>query len=56
MAEMEALDRLCQEVPKQEVHLEGVGLVQVEHHLVNTLRGGKARLAMSQHKVLNPAF
>ena len=56
VAEMEALDRLCQEVPQQEVHLEGAGLVQVEQHLVNTLHGGKARLAMSQHKVLNPAF
>ena len=56
MAEMEALDRLCQEVPQQEVHLEGVDLVQVEQHLVNPLHDGKARLAMSQHKVLNPAF
>jgi hypothetical protein len=53
VTEMEALDRLCQEVPKQEVHLEGVGLVQVEHHLVNTLHDGKERLAMTQHKVLN---
>ena len=25
VAEMEALDRLCQEVPQQEVHLEGAG-------------------------------
>ena len=51
VAEMEALDKLCQDVPKQEVHLEGVGLVQVEHRLVNTLHDGKERLAMTQHKV-----
>ena len=51
VAEMEALDKLCQAVPKQEVHLEGVGLVQVEHRLVNTLHDGKERLAMTQHKV-----
>ena len=51
VAEMEALDRLCQEVPKQEVHVEGVGLVMVEHHLVNTLHDGKERLATTQHKV-----
>ena len=56
VAEMEALDRLCQEVPQQEVHLEGVGLVQVEHQLVNTLHGGKERLAMTQHKVFNSFF
>ena len=46
-----AQKRLCQEVPKQEVHVEGVGLVMVEHHLVNSLHDGKERLAMAQHKV-----
>ena len=51
VAEMEALDKLCEEIPKQEVHVEGVGLVQVEHRLVNSLHDGKERLAMTQHKV-----
>ena len=46
------MDKLCQEVPKQEVDVEGVGLVRVEHHLVNSLHDGKERLAMTQHKVL----
>ena len=47
------MDKLCQEVPKQEVDVEGVGLVHVEHHLVNSLHDGKERLAMTQHKVFN---
>ena len=49
VAEMDALD--SQEVPKQEVHIEGVGLVMIEHHLVNTLHDGKERLATTQHMV-----
>ena len=51
VAEMEALDKLCEEIPKQDVHVEGVGLIQVEHRLVNSLHDGKERLAMTQHKV-----
>ena len=53
VAEMEALDKLCEELPKQEVNVEGVGLVHVEHRLINSLHDGKERLAMTQHKVLN---
>ena len=49
--EMESLDKLCQEVPKQDVHVPGVGLIHVEHRLVNSLHDGKERLAMTQHKV-----
>ena len=49
--EMNMMDKLSKEVPKQDVCIEGVGLVHVEHHLVNSLHDGKERLAMTQHKV-----
>ena len=51
--EMVALDKLCEEIPKKEINVEGVGVVQVEHRLINSLHDGKERLAMTQHKVLN---
>ena len=49
--DMEALDKICKEKPVQEVVVEGVGVVKIEHHLVNSLHDGKERLAMTQHKV-----
>ena len=51
--EMVALDKLCEEIPKQEITIEGVGVVKVEHQLINSLHDGKERLAMTQYKVLN---
>ena len=49
--DMEALDKICKEKPVQEVVVEGLGTVKIEHHLVNSLHDGKERLAMTQHKV-----
>ena len=51
--EMEARDKLCQEVPKQLVDVKGVSLVHVEHYLVNSLHNCKERLTITQHMVFN---
>ena len=49
--QMEFLDNACKERPQQEVEVEGVGKVAVQHRLVNCLHDGKERLAIVQHKV-----
>ena len=49
--QMEFLDKACKEMPEQEVEVEGVGKVAVQHQLVNCLHDGKERLAIVQHKV-----
>ena len=41
VTEMEALEKLCQEVPEQEVDVEGEDLVYVEHHLINCMTARK---------------
>ena len=49
--QMEFLDNAAKEIPEQEIDVEGVGKVQVQHHLVNCLHDGKERRVMVQHKV-----